>query len=178
MEYQRQMLSAVAYAHQKRVIHCDLKPDNILICGDNQIRLMDFGIARSAMDTTGLTATGVIIGTPDYMSPEQVKGQKADQRSDLFSLGVILYEMLTGDLPYKADTPASKVMMRLSHKPRAPRQITLEIPKYLEQVILKCMEVDPTLPTCPPNVKRRTCASAAGPTDNGATDRYAELRHA
>ncbi|MGH9321413.1 MAG: protein kinase domain-containing protein [Vicinamibacteria bacterium] len=140
-----QMLSALQEAHHQDVIHRDLKPQNVMLDRDGVPHIMDFGIARSAMETTELTATGVMIGTPDYMSPEQVRGEKASPQSDIFSLGVILYEMLTGDLPYKADSPASKVMMRLSHKPRAPRQITLDIPKYLEQVVLKCMEVDPAL---------------------------------
>ena len=139
----RPILSALQEAHDQGVIHRDLKPQNIMIDENGVPMIMDFGIARSAgVDTTDLTATGMMIGTPDYMSPEQVKGEKATAQSDLFSFGVILYEMLTGDLPYKADSPASKVMMRLSHKPRAPRQISIDIPKYLEQIIQKCMEVD------------------------------------
>jgi len=140
----KQILSALQEAHDQGVIHRDLKPQNIMIDLDGVPHIMDFGIARSAVETTDLTATGMMIGTPDYMSPEQVKGEKATGQSDIFSFGVILYEMATGDLPYKADSPASKVMMRLSHKPKAPRQISLEIPKYLEQIIQKCMEVDPT----------------------------------
>jgi tetratricopeptide (TPR) repeat protein len=141
----RQILSALQEAHERGVIHRDLKPQNIMLDRNGVPHIMDFGIARSEMETTGLTATGMMIGTPDYMPPEQVKGEKADQQSDLFSLGVILYEALTGDLPFKAESPASRVMMRLSHRPRAPRQITLEIPKYLEQIVLKLMEVDRAL---------------------------------
>ena len=141
----RQVLSALQEAHSQGVIHRDLKPQNVMLDRSGTPLLMDFGIARSSADTGGMTGTGVMIGTPDYMSPEQVRGEKADARSDLFSFGVILYEMLTGDLPYQAETPLSKVMMRLTHKPRAPRQITLEVPAYLERVVLKCMEVDPGL---------------------------------
>lgn len=141
----RQVLSALQEAHSQGVIHRDLKPQNVMLDQSGTPLLMDFGIARSSADTGGMTGTGVMIGTPDYMSPEQVRGEKADARSDLFSIGVILYEMLTGDLPYQAETPLSKVMMRLTHKPRAPRQITLEVPTYLERVVLKCMEVDPAL---------------------------------
>ncbi len=141
----RQVLSALQEAHSQGVIHRDLKPQNVMIDESGTPLLMDFGIARSSAETSGMTGTGVMIGTPDYMSPEQVRGEKADGRSDLFSLGVILYEMLTGDLPYQAETPLSKVMMRLTHKPRAPRQITLDVPAYLERVVLKCMEVDPAL---------------------------------
>jgi eukaryotic-like serine/threonine-protein kinase len=141
----RQVLSALQEAHSQGVIHRDLKPQNVMIDESGTPLLMDFGIARSSAETSGMTGTGVMIGTPDYMSPEQVRGEKADGRSDLFSFGVILYEMLTGDLPYQAETPLSKVMMRLTHKPRAPRQITLDVPAYLERVVLKCMEVDPAL---------------------------------
>ncbi|HEY7817524.1 MAG TPA: protein kinase, partial [Vicinamibacteria bacterium] len=141
----RQVLSALQEAHSQGVIHRDLKPQNVMLDENGTPLLMDFGIARSSSDTGGMTGTGVMIGTPDYMSPEQVRGEKADARSDLFSIGVILYEMLTGDLPYQAETPLSKVMMRLTHKPRAPRQITLDVPAYLERVVLKCMEVDPAL---------------------------------
>jgi Flp pilus assembly protein TadD/TolB-like protein len=86
-----------------------------------------------------------MLGTPDYMSPEQAKGERAGEQSDLFSFGVVLYEMLTGHLPYQAETPTSRVMMRLTHKPSPPRQLNPEIPKYLEQVIIKCMELDPAL---------------------------------
>jgi tetratricopeptide (TPR) repeat protein len=141
----RQVLGALQEAHSQGVIHRDLKPQNIMIDKSGSPLLMDFGIARSAADTSGMTGTGVMIGTPDYMSPEQVRGETAGIESDIFSLGVILYEMLTGTLPYEAETPLSKVMMRLTHKPRAPRQVTMEVPAYLEQVVLKCMEVDPAL---------------------------------
>ena len=105
---------------------------------------MDFGIAR-ATDGTSMTATGAIVGTPDYMSPEQVKGERAGMASDVFSFGVILYEMLTGELPYQGDTPISKVMMRLSQRPRSVREIQAEIPKYLERVVKRCLEIDPAL---------------------------------
>jgi tetratricopeptide (TPR) repeat protein len=140
----RQILGALAEAHAQGVIHRDLKPQNIVVDKGGTLYLMDFGIARS-MDAAGITATGAIVGTPDYMSPEQVLGRKAETASDIFSFGVILYEMLTGELPYQADTPVSKITMRLSHRPRAPRQIRLDIPKYLENVVFKCLEVDPVL---------------------------------
>lgn len=140
----RQVLSALEEAHSQGVVHRDLKPQNIMVDPDCGAHIMDFGIARSLLDT-GMTATGMMIGTPDYMSPEQVQGQKADAQADVFSIGVILYEMLTGDLPYKGDTTASRVMARLSQKPRAPRQLNPEIPQYLENVVLKCMEADRAL---------------------------------
>ncbi|HEY6546789.1 MAG TPA: serine/threonine-protein kinase, partial [Vicinamibacteria bacterium] len=138
----RQVLSALQEAHHQGVVHRDLKPQNIMMDAGGVPHLMDFGIARS-LENTGMTATGTIIGTPDYMSPEQVKGERAGPPSDLFSFGVIFYEMLTGDLPYKADTPASRIIMRLSQRPTSPRRLRKEIPKYLEGIVLKCLEVDP-----------------------------------
>ncbi|HEX9185926.1 MAG TPA: tetratricopeptide repeat protein [Vicinamibacteria bacterium] len=140
----RQILSALDEAHAQGIVHRDLKPQNVMVDGQGHAHLMDFGIAR-ATDTTGMTATGAVVGTPDYMSPEQVKGEKAGPASDMFSFGVILYEMLTGELPYQAETPMSKVMMRLSHKPRPVRQISTDVPKYLEGVVRKCLEIDPEL---------------------------------
>jgi len=139
-----QVLGGLQEAHDQGVVHRDLKPQNIMVDGQGIAHLMDFGIARST-DTTGMTATGAVVGTPDYMSPEQVKGQKAGPPSDVFSFGVILYEMLTGDVPYHADTPMSKIVMRLTERPRPPRELTKELPKYLEALVLKCMEVDPAL---------------------------------
>ena len=121
-----------------------MKPQNIMVDLAGAAHLMDFGIARAA-DISGLTVTGTVIGTPDYMSPEQVRGEKATPAADIFSFGVILYELLTGDLPYRADTAASRILMRLTKKPQPPRQLRREIPKYLESVVLKCLEVDPAL---------------------------------
>ncbi len=139
-----QMLSALEEAHTQGVIHRDLKPQNIMVSPDGTPHIMDFGIARSA-GSAGMTATGSVLGTPDYIAPEQVSGEETNAQSDLFSLGVILYEMLTGQVPYDADTPIGKVMMRLSQKPRALREINPEIPTYLERMVLKCLEVDPVL---------------------------------
>ena len=141
----RQILGALEEAHSQGIVHRDLKPQNVMVAaGTGTAHLMDFGIAR-ATDGTSMTATGAIVGTPDYMSPEQVKGERAGMESDVFSFGVILYEMLTGELPYQADTPMSKVMMRLSHRPRSVREIHAQIPKYLERVVKRCLEIDPEL---------------------------------
>jgi len=141
----RQILGALEEAHAQGIVHRDLKPQNVMVAaGAGTAHLMDFGIAR-ATDGTSMTATGAIVGTPDYMSPEQVKGVKAGMPSDVFSFGVILYEMLTGELPYQADTPMSKVMMRLSHRPRSVRAISAEVPKYLERIVKRCLEIDPAL---------------------------------
>ncbi|MEE9179586.1 MAG: protein kinase, partial [Vicinamibacteria bacterium] len=135
------MLSALGEAHEQEVIHRDLKPQNIMISRDGMPHIMDFGIAR-ASDASTMTTTGSILGTPDYMSPEQVSGESTDAQSDLFSFGVILYEMLTGTVPYDADTPVAKVMMRLTQKPRPPRELNPAIPRYLEKIVLKCLDTD------------------------------------
>jgi serine/threonine protein kinase/tetratricopeptide (TPR) repeat protein len=137
----RQILAGLAEAHAQGITHRDLKPQNVMVDNAGVAHIMDFGIARSA-DTAGVTGTGQIVGTPDYMSPEQVRGEHADARSDIFSFGVILYEMLTGDVPYQAENPVSRIVMRLTHKPRAPRELSADIPPYLEGTILKCMELE------------------------------------
>jgi tetratricopeptide (TPR) repeat protein/tRNA A-37 threonylcarbamoyl transferase component Bud32/TolB-like protein len=137
----RQILSALAEAHAQGVIHRDLKPQNVMVDGAGNACLMDFGIAR-AVDSDSMTASGMIIGTPDYISPEQVKGERADAQSDLFSYGVILYRMLTGELPYQADSTLPKIMMRLTQRPRAPRELAPDVPKHLDAVVRKCLEVD------------------------------------
>jgi len=137
----RQILSALEEAHRQGVIHRDLKPQNILVDAQGVAHVMDFGIAR-AEDGATLTATGAVMGTPDYMSPEQVQGEKAGPQSDLFSFGVILYEMLSGDVPYQAETAVSKVLMRLTRKPRSLAEFGLNLPRYLESIVGKCLEVD------------------------------------
>jgi serine/threonine protein kinase/Tfp pilus assembly protein PilF len=138
-----QLCSALKAAHDEGVVHRDLKPQNILIGRDGTTYITDFGIARSVeSDATSLTATDVIIGTPQYMSPEQVKGDKVDQRSDLYSLGLIVYEMLTGDVAFKGGTTFEVMMKRLQRRPREPRELNPRIPPYLARIVMKCLEPD------------------------------------
>ncbi|MBW1768205.1 MAG: protein kinase, partial [Deltaproteobacteria bacterium] len=116
-----------------------MKPNNIMIDREGEVRIMDFGIARSLKEK-GITGAGVMIGTPEYMSPEQVESKETDQRSDIYSLGIILYEMVTGQVPFEGDTPFSIGVKQKSEDPRPPKEINDQIPEDLNRVILKCME--------------------------------------
>jgi serine/threonine protein kinase/Tfp pilus assembly protein PilF len=134
-----QVCAGLAEAHKAGLIHRDLKPQNIMIDKAGNAHIMDFGIARS-LSAQGITEAGVIIGTPDYMSPEQIDGEEVDQRSDLYSLGVILYEMITGQVPFKADSAFAIGMKHKSEIPQAPQTVNPQIPDALDRLIMKCME--------------------------------------
>jgi serine/threonine protein kinase/tetratricopeptide (TPR) repeat protein len=136
-----QLCEGLSEAHGIGIVHRDLKPSNIMIDKQGNVRIMDFGIARS-LKGKGITGAGVIIGTPEYMSPEQVEGKDIDQRSDIYSLGVILYEMLTGGVPFEGDTPLSIAYKHKNEAPQDPSQINVQIPKDLSQLIMKCLEKD------------------------------------
>ncbi len=136
-----QICEGLAEAHRLGVVHRDLKPGNIMIDKDGNARIMDFGIARS-LKAKGITRAGAIIGTPDYISPEQVDGKDVDQRADIYSLGVILYEMVTGQVPFEGDTPLSIAYKHKHEAPQDPRKINAQIPDDLSHLILKCLEKD------------------------------------
>jgi serine/threonine protein kinase/Tfp pilus assembly protein PilF len=137
----KQVCEGLAEAHGLGVVHRDLKPQNIMIDKEGNSRIMDFGIARS-LKAKGITAEGVIIGTPEYMSPEQVDAKETDQRSDIYSLGVILYEMVTGRVPFEGDTPLSVAVKQKTEAPEDPRKLNSQIPEDLSNVILRCLEKD------------------------------------
>ena len=136
-----QVCEGLAEAHRLGVVHRDLKPSNIMIDKEGNARIMDFGIARS-LKTKGITRVGVMIGTPEYMSPEQVEGKEVDQRSDIYSLGVIIYEMVTGRVPFEGDTPFTIGMKHKSEVPKDPKELNVQIPEDFSSVILKCLEKD------------------------------------
>ena len=137
----KQVCDGLAEAHRLGVVHRDLKPSNIMIDKEGTVRIMDFGIARS-LRVRGITGAGVIIGTPEYMSPEQVEGKEVDQRSDIYSLGIILYEMLTGRVPFEGDTPLTVAVKHKSELPKSPREHNAQISEDLGRFVLRCLEKD------------------------------------
>jgi serine/threonine protein kinase/tetratricopeptide (TPR) repeat protein len=137
----KQVCEGLAEAHHLGIVHRDLKPQNIMVDEDGNVRIMDFGVARS-LRGKGITGAGVMIGTPEYMSPEQVESKEVDQRSDIYSLGIILYEMLTGQVPFDGDTPFTIGVKHKSEIPRNPQGLNAQIPQDLGQLVLKCLEKD------------------------------------
>ncbi len=140
----RQLCAALAAAHEKGVVHRDMKPGNVMINADGQAFVMDFGLARS-LALSGLTQTGAVLGTPHYMSPEQVSGQKVDARTDVYALGVMLFQMLTGELPFQGESTFEIMMQRVQKDPPAAHELNPEIPSYLGKILERCMERDPSL---------------------------------
>jgi len=133
-----QVCEGLSEAHRLGVVHRDLKPSNIMIDREGNVRIMDFGIARS-LESRGITEVGMLIGTPEYMSPEQVEGKEADQRSDIYSLGIILYEMVTGKVPFEGDTPFTIGVKHKSEMPQNPKELNSQIPDDLSRLILQCL---------------------------------------
>src|SRR5947208_8532528 len=135
----RQICQALDAAHSEGVVHRDLKPQNIMMDHTGRVVVMDFGIAQSK-EMPGMTMTGALMGTPEYMSPEQAKGEKTDLRADIFAVGIIIYEMLTGKIPFKADTVVETMYKRTRERPVPPIELDASIPLQANQVIMKCLE--------------------------------------
>jgi serine/threonine protein kinase/tetratricopeptide (TPR) repeat protein len=137
----KQICDGLSEAHKLGMIHRDLKPGNVMIDKNGNARIMDFGLVRS-LKAKSITGAGVMIGTPEYMSPEQVEGKEIDKRSDLYSLGVALYEMVTGQVPFEGDTPFTIGVKHKSEIPQEPKKINDQIPDDLNLLIMKCLEKD------------------------------------
>lgn len=137
----KQICEGLSEAHRLGVVHRDLKPNNIMIDRGGNARIMDFGIAR-AVRVKSITGSGVMIGTPEYMSPEQVEGKEVDQRADIYSLGIILYEMLTAKIPFEGETPFTVGVKQKSEIPQNPKHFNTQIPDELSSVIMRCLEKD------------------------------------
>jgi serine/threonine protein kinase len=138
-----QAAEALKAAHAGHVVHRDLKPANLFVLDDGQLKICDFGIAWATDSSTHLTATGQAIGTPAYMSPEQCQGQRVDERSDLYSLGCVLYALLTGQPPFAEGLPLTIMLQHINATPAAPRTIRPDIPPELDYLILQLLAKDP-----------------------------------
>jgi serine/threonine-protein kinase len=137
-----QICDGLEAAHSQGVVHRDLKSQNVMVGSSGQIKIIDFGLARS-VHLEGMTATGLIMGTPEYMAPEQVSGKHVDERADIYALGIILFEMLTGRVPFTGETAIAVGFQQLKDPPPAPRSINPQIPEEVERIILKALEKNP-----------------------------------
>jgi tetratricopeptide (TPR) repeat protein len=143
----RQLCSALEAAHAERIVHRDLKPQNVLMDSSDHVYILDFGLAKSVgeTDVTGITMCGDVVGTPRYMAPEQVEGKTVDHRADIYATGLILYETITGNVPFQSDSTVQLMYKHVHEQPRSPKALNPEIPDWFARVILKCLEKDPDL---------------------------------
>jgi serine/threonine-protein kinase len=142
VDYARQILGAIRFAHRHGIVHRDIKPHNVLVDGEGRLKVTDFGIARAG--TSQMTEAGSIIGTAQYLSPEQAKGAPVDQTSDLYSVGVVLYELLTGVVPFNGDTPVEIAMKHLSSLPEPPSTKRADVPRDLDLVVMRALAKNPS----------------------------------
>ena len=148
----RQVAEALAVAHARQIVHRDIKPDNVMVREDGYVKVLDFGLARVAMsgpagDATisAETRTGLVLGTIGYLSPEQARGEAVTTASDVFALGILLYELLTGQHPFHAPSPLAVLHSITSDAPLPPSRLGLEIPPAMDQLVLECLQKDPRM---------------------------------
>jgi len=165
----RAIAAALTYAHGRGMVHRDIKPANVMLTTKGDVILMDFGVAR-IVGATQYTASGAVVGTPAYLSPEQGKGERGDERSDIYALGVVLYEMITGRVPFDADTPLAVIFKHISDPLPLPRHVNPQVPEEVEGVILKAMAKEPDERYQTVEAMARSLANAlavAGPVPGG-----------
>jgi beta-lactam-binding protein with PASTA domain/predicted Ser/Thr protein kinase len=141
IEYARQILDALRFAHRNGIVHRDIKPHNVIVDAEGRVKVTDFGIARAG--ATQMTEVGSIIGTAQYLSPEQARGSPVDQTSDLYSVGIVLYELLTGKVPFTGDSPVEIAMKHISATPEPPSRVRAEIPGELDKIVLRALAKSP-----------------------------------
>jgi serine/threonine protein kinase/tetratricopeptide (TPR) repeat protein len=146
VEIMKQLCAALQAAHSADVVHRDMKPQNILVDKDDHVYVSDFGLAKTLeANVTGMTRTGALMGTPLYMSPEQVQGKPVDNKTDLYALGLIFYEMLTGALPFVAESSYQLMYKKVNEIPKRPEILTPGLPPYVSQICLRCLEKEPSM---------------------------------
>jgi serine/threonine protein kinase/tetratricopeptide (TPR) repeat protein len=146
LKFSRQLCDALDAAHAEGVVHRDFKPHNVLVGKEDQVFVSDFGLATSFETAKmGMTRTGAFVGTPRYMSPEQVEGGNIDHRSDLYSLGLVIYEMVTGELPFAGESTWQVMYQRVKEKPKDPKTIKPDLPDWVARIVMHCLERDPAL---------------------------------
>jgi serine/threonine-protein kinase len=138
----RQLCRALAVAHEQGIIHRDIKPHNMVLAPDGVLKVMDFGIARLLGRTQGMTQTGVVVGTPEYMAPEQLLGEDVDVRADIYAVGVVIYECLTGRTPHVADDPTQLISRVLEQAPVPPHELVPDVPRRLSDAVIAALHRD------------------------------------
>jgi serine/threonine protein kinase len=139
-----QACNALGYAHRAGIVHCDVKPQNMIVSDDRRLKLTDFGIARALSSINDNNKADIVWGSPQYLSPEQALGEQPSPASDVYSLGVVLYEMFTGKLPFKARSTDELIQLHQSEPPKPPRELNPDCPTELEQIILRCLSKEPS----------------------------------